>query len=71
MFCEYRNLVDVYDRQDNRIIANQNFGHKNGAGNGNRTRIAGLGSRNSTIELYLHLHYLLYTFFENLSTTSY
>lgn len=63
--------VDKVIVTDDKIDTNLKVVHMNGAGNGNRTRIAGLGSRNSTIELYLHLHYLLYTFFENFSTTSY
>ncbi len=54
--------VDKVIVTDDKIDTNLKVVHMNGAGNGNRTRIAGLGSRNSTIELYLHLHYLLYTF---------
>lgn len=61
----YVNKVIVYDNKiDTQLRVPEKVVHSTGAGNGNRTRIAGLGSRNSTIELYLHLHYLLYTFFK-------
>ena len=41
-----------------------------GAGNGNRTRLRGLGSRYSTDELCLHLFLNAYTFYREMSRQS-